>query len=264
MGQGTLRIVVPLFGPSVYPLTGIPWRCHRRAALPEDATWGSWSWVCMSVCQWELAWRALPKFRYDAPSDGCNWAPQSFCPGCCASALSPQPQADPEEAEPRSAAVSPEFQSRQALPAHPGHRSLRATAHLSSAACACGTPAICVLDTTFVWGPRPVPSSGMRDKGCLFFSGTVASPGLCMEHHRIPPAPTGHVSPHCCLYQAGGSAGSWHTADKVCEQRVGSMRALCGHTVRPSPRHGGQARGRGHPPQLRAASRGLGKACVSL
>lgn len=35
MGQGTRRIVVPLFVPSVHPLTGIPWRCRRRAALPE-------------------------------------------------------------------------------------------------------------------------------------------------------------------------------------------------------------------------------------
>lgn len=37
MGQGTRRIAVPLFVPSVYPLTGIPWRCRRRAALPEDS-----------------------------------------------------------------------------------------------------------------------------------------------------------------------------------------------------------------------------------
>lgn len=182
----------------------------------------------------------------------------------CASALSPQLQADPDEAERRSSAVSPEFQSRQALSAHPGHRALRATAHLSQADCACAPPVMCVLDTTFVWGPRPIPSSGMWDKGCLLFPGTVTSPGLYLEHHRIPPTPTGHVSPHCCPFQVGGSAGSWHTTDKVYEQCVGSVWAVCGHTVRPPPRHGGQAGGRGHPPQLRAASRGLGKACVSL
>lgn len=37
MGQGTRRIVVPLFVPSVYRLSGIPWWCRRRAALPEDS-----------------------------------------------------------------------------------------------------------------------------------------------------------------------------------------------------------------------------------
>lgn len=78
-----------------------------------------------------------------------------------------------------------------------------------------------------------------------------------------PQPQQGTVSPHS-PFQVRGSAGSWHTADKVCDQRVGSMWAVCGCTVRPSPRRGGQEGGRGHPPQLWAVSRGLGKACVSL
>ena len=51
------------------------------------------------------------------------------------------------------------------------------------------------------------------------------------------------------------------TSQKRC---AGSMWAACERPVRLLPGHGGQAGGRGHPTQLRAASRGLGKACVSL
>lgn len=49
MGQGTRHISVPLSGPAVHPLTGIPWRCRRRAALPEHSVRGSGSSVCAPV-----------------------------------------------------------------------------------------------------------------------------------------------------------------------------------------------------------------------
>lgn len=222
--------------------------------LPFLRTPSSCSCVCLPVCQWELAWRASPKFRDDAPTDGCNWAPQSFCPGFCTSALSPQHQEDPEEAEPRSSAVSPEFQSRQALGTDHSVPQPTCPELLLPA------PATCVWDTSFVWRLWPVPSSGMWDKGCLFFPGTVALPGLCLGHHRIPLAPKELICPHCCPFQVGGSAGSWHTADEVCEQCVGSVRTH-GEAITQAWWAGGV---QGHPPQLRAASRGLGKACVSL
>lgn len=261
MGQGTLRIVVPLFGPSVYPLTGILWRCHRRAALPEDATWGSWSWVCICLCasgSWHGGHR--PSLGMMPPQMGATGRPRAF-------ALVAVPLLCPHSPKLTLKRLNPAAQLCL-LNSRAGRHCLHilGTDHsVPQLTCpqllvpvvllpyVCWTPPLCGD-----CGQSPPVGCGTRDVSFSLaqwlhqgFARNITGSHQPQQGTFLPTA----VSTKLRAVLAAG------TPQIRC---VGSMRALCGHTVRPSPRHGGQAGGRGHPPQLRAASRGLGKACVSL
>ena len=211
---------------------------------------------------------ACPHPRCRGARRGLSWAAEEGATASC-----PQVQAQGSAAPAgwwvpaSSPAASPlpdvfpgALEIRQALPAHPRHGPPPTTAHPSQATRARGAPATCVLDTTIAWGLWPVPPVG---RGSRDGSSSPAlrlhrgfARGIMGSHQpqRGTPLPTALPPKSGAMLAAG-------TSQMRC---AGSVQAACRRTARPLPRHGRQAGGRGHPPQLRAASRGLGKACVSL